>query len=157
ASASMTAGVRGKALRLDFDFAKTAGYAFVRRDLPLQLPDNYEISFYLRGNAPANNLEVKLTDASSDNVWWFERKNFEIPGEWKRITIKKRQIAFAWGPTQDRTLRKSDKIEFVISAGRGGGSGSIEIDDLQLRELPPPPAHWPQPLANASSALPGFE
>ena len=140
-------------MRLDFDFGKSAGYAFVRRKLPLDLPENFEISFRLRANAPVNNFEVKLADASGDNVWWFERKDFEFPSEWRRIKIKKRQIAFAWGPTQDRSLRRIDSLEFVVGAGRGGGNGSIEIDDLRFRELPPPPTHFPPLSATASSSL----
>ena len=131
--------MHGGALKLDFDFKKTAGYAYVRRELPLDLPENFELTFNLRASAPVNNLEVKLTDASGDNVWWFDRRDFEFPRDWQRIRIKKRQISFAWGPIKDKSLRHTDKIEFVVSAGRGGGNGSIEIDDLQLRELPPRP------------------
>ena len=149
--------MHGHALRLDFDFGRSAGYAFVRRKLPLDLPENYEISFNLRANAPVNNFEVKLADASGDNVWWFERRDFEFPSEWRRIKIKKRQIAFAWGPTQDRTLRRIDSLEFVVAAGRGGGAGSIEIDDLRFRELPPPPTHFPPLGATASSSLSGAD
>jgi hypothetical protein len=157
ASARPTAGVHGHALRLDFDFGRSAGYAFVHRKLPLDLPENYEISFNLRADAPVNNFEVKLADASGDNVWWFERRDFEFPSEWRRIKIKKRQIAFAWGPTQDRTLRRIDSLEFVVAAGRGGGAGSIEIDDLRFRELPPPPTHFPPLGATASSSLSGAD
>ncbi len=157
ASAGPTEGSHGRALRLDFDFGKSAGYAFVRRQLPLDLPENFEISFRLRANAPVNNFEVKLADASGDNVWWFERRDFEFPSEWRRIKIKKRQIAFAWGPTQDRSLRRTDSLEFVVGAGRGGGNGSIEIDDLRFRELPPPPTHFPPLSATASSSLSGAE
>ena len=105
-------------MRLDFDFGNSAGYAFVRRKLPLDLPENFEISFLLRANAPINNFEVKLADASGDNVWWFERHDFVFPSEWRRIKIKKRQIAFAWGPTQDRALRRVDSLEFVVAAGQ---------------------------------------
>jgi len=157
ASAESTAGLGGRALRLDFDFGKSAGYAFVRRELPLDLPENFELSFLLRANAPINNFEVKLADASGDNVWWFERRDFAFPSEWRRIKIKKRQIAFAWGPTQDRSLRRIDSLEFVVGAGRGGGNGSIEIDDLRFRELPPPPTHFPPLSATASSSLSGAE
>lgn len=157
ASAVSTAGQHGRALRLDFDLGKSAGYAFVRRELPLDLPENFEISFLLRGNAPVNNFEVKLADASGDNVWWFERKDFEFPSEWRRIKIKKRQISFAWGPTEDRSLRRIHSLEFVVGAGRGGGSGEIEIDDLEFRELPPPPTHFPALIATASSSLSGGE
>jgi hypothetical protein len=157
ASAASTTGLRGRALRLDFDLGKSAGYAFVRRKLPLDLPENYEISFNLRGNSPTNNFEVKIADASGDNVWWFQRPDFVFPSDWRRIRIKKRQIAFAWGPTEDRTLRRIDSLEFVVAAGSGGGNGSIEIDDLRFRELPPPPTHFPSLKATASSSLIGAE
>ena len=103
ASARSAAGINGRALHLDFDLGRTAGYAFVRRKLPLELPDNFEISFNLRADALPNNFEVKLVDASGDNVWWFERRDFAFPSAWRRIKIKKRQITFAWGPR--RTAR----------------------------------------------------
>ncbi|MCZ7595034.1 MAG: discoidin domain-containing protein [Hyphomicrobium sp.] len=143
----------GGALRLDFDFGRSAGYAFVHRELPLDLPENFEISFLLRANALVNNFEVKFSDASGDNVWWFERRDFEFPNEWRRIKIKKRQISFAWGPTEDRTLRRIERLEIPVGAGRGGGSGSIEIDDLRFRALPPPPTHFPPLKATATSSL----
>jgi hypothetical protein len=141
-------------LRLDFDFAGKGGYAFARRSLPLDLPDNYEISFYVRADAPANHFEFKLTDASGDNVWWFQQQNYAFPKQWQLVRIKKRQIAFAWGPTKDRNLSHADKLEFVVSAGSGGGKGSIYLRQLTIRALPPTPAVWPQPTARASSALP---
>ncbi|WP_217363486.1 discoidin domain-containing protein [Duganella dendranthematis] len=141
-------------LRLDFDFAGKGGYAFARRSLPLDLPDNYEISFYVRADAPANHFEFKLTDASGDNVWWFQQQNYAFPKQWQLVRVKKRQIAFAWGPTKDRNLSHADKLEFVVSAGSGGGKGSIYLRQLTIRALPPTPAVWPQPTARASSALP---
>ncbi|TFW13929.1 discoidin domain-containing protein [Duganella callida] len=138
-------------LRLDFDFAGRGGYAFVRRSLPLDLPENYEISFYVRAEAPDNHFEFKLTDASGDNVWWFQQQNYVFPKEWQLVRIKKRQIAFAWGPAKDRNLTHADRVEFVVSAGNGGGKGSVYIRQLSIRELPPPPAAWPQPVASASA------
>ena len=45
----------------------------------------------------------------------------------------------------------------MVGAGRGGGNGSIEIDDLRFRELPPPPTHFPPLSATASSSLSGAE
>jgi hypothetical protein len=141
-------------LRLDFDFAGRGGYAFVRRSLPLDLPDNYEISFYVRADAPANHFEFKLTDASGDNVWWLQQQNYVFPKQWQLVRIKKRQILFAWGPAKDHNLRHADKIEFVVSAGSGGGSGAIYIRDLAIRALPPAPVVWPAVKASASTAVP---
>ena len=148
ASAEPDDGIDGHALRLNFDFGNVAGYAFARRKLPLDLPKNYELSFYLRADAPVNNFQVKLADASGDNVWWFERPDFEFPSAWRLIKIKKRQITFAWGSTQDHTLRHSGSVEFVIAAGRGGGKGSVEIAGLRLRELPPDPVQFPTLASN---------
>jgi hypothetical protein len=148
-------GIDGRALQLDFDLAGTAGYALADRALPLDLPANYEISFYVRADAPVNNFQFKLTDAGGDNVWWFNRPNFTFPREWREIRIRKRQIEFAWGPTTDRTLSHAARLEFVVAAGRGGGAGSVQFSRLAVRELPPVPAIWPMPAARASSDRPG--
>lgn len=150
-----SAGAADGGLRLDFDFAGKGGYAFVRRALPLDLPENYEISFYVRADAPVNHFEFKLTDASGDNVWWFPQQNYTFPKEWRQVRIKKRQVLFAWGPTKDRVLTHADRIEFVVSAGAGGGKGSIYLRGLTIRELPPVPDSWPKPVASASSQQPG--
>lgn len=143
------------ALRLDFDLGGTAGYAIARRALPLDLPENYAITFWIRADAPVNDLQVKLIDASGDNVWWYRRPNFTFPREWQPITIKKRQIEFAWGPAQDRTLRHAAAIEIAIAAGSGGGRGSVYLGDLSFQELPPAPGAWPPPIVRASSSQPG--
>ena len=157
ASIASAEGPHGPAMRLDFDLAGTAGYAIARRALPLGLPPNYEISFYLRADAPVNNFQFKLVDASGDNVWWFNRPNVAFPREWQLVTIEKRQIAFAWGPTKDRTLTHVAAIEFVVSAGRGGGRGSVYLSELRLRELPSEsiaPAVTVQPPSQMSVAQP---
>lgn len=140
------ASADGGAMRLDFDFDGKGGYAFARRDLPLDLPDNYEISFYIKADAAINHFEFKLTDASGDNVWWYPQQNYAFPKEWQLVRIKKRHILFAWGPVKDKTLRHADKVEFVVSAGSGGGKGSIWVRDLTFRELPPVPSSWPKPV-----------
>jgi hypothetical protein len=148
------ASVPGPALRLDFDLGGTAGYAGARRTLSFDLPANYELSFDLRAEAPVNDFQFKLADASGENVWWYQVKDFDFPVAWRHIRIKKRQIDFAWGPTSERTLRHAASVEFIVRAGRGGGSGSLYIANLALRELPPP--HPPSPpIASASSSLAG--
>jgi len=150
-------GLTGLALRLDFDLAGTAGYALAARPLSLDLPDNYELAFDLRGTALVNDFQVKLVDDSGENVWWYRRQNFEFPRQWEHISIKQRQVDFAWGPTQQRTLRHVARIEFVVAAGAGGGAGSIYISGLTLRERPPQPTSWDAPAVEASSSLPGGE
>ena len=148
------ASAPGPALRLDFDLGGTAGYAGAQRALPFDLPANYEISFDLRAEAQVNDFQFKLADASGENVWWYQLKNYDFPAAWRHIRIKKRQIEFAWGPTSDRALRHAASVEFVVHTGRGGGSGSLYIANVALRELPPPHPP-PPPAASASSSLAG--
>ncbi|NJC42634.1 hypothetical protein GGQ87_002929 [Brevundimonas alba] len=147
---SSVAGRDGKAMRLAYDFNGRSGYAFAARAIDLDVPDNYEISFWLRGEMAPNTLEIKFVDASGDNVHWRQIRGFRANAEWTRYTIKKRQIAWAWGPNPDRTFRGAERIEFVVTAGEGG-RGWIEIDQLELRELPPEPSVPPRPLASATS------
>ena len=119
------------ALRLDFDFHGGAGYAVAHKALDLDLPANWEISFRIRGEAPVNNLELKLIDPSGQNVWWINRKNFQIPRDWREVRTKKRQIEFAWGPVGGGEMKKVAAIEFAITAGTGG-KGTVWIDDLKF-------------------------
>lgn len=129
-------GFQGKALRLDFDFHGGAGYAVAQKKIPIELPENWEISFRVRGEAPVNNLEVKLVDPSGENVWWVNQRNYTFPREWTRFRIKKRHLEFAWGPVREKELRRAASLEFAITAGTGG-KGSVLLDELTLTELPP--------------------
>jgi F5/8 type C domain len=156
ASVHSAKGVEGNALVLEFNLANTAGYAAATRQLPTTLPDDYEISFWMRAEAGRNNFEVKFVDASGDNVWWYRRANYQFSGDWQQVRIKRRQIDFAWGTTTDRTLRQFRSIEFVLSAGDEGGHGSLWFDRLSLKPLRPARA-VPAPTARASSAASGAD
>src|SRR5690606_21350736 len=81
AQVSQVEGLQGRALRLDYDFGEVSGYAFAARPLIIDPPENYEISFWVRGTGPANTFEVKFTDASADNVHWRQTTRWEAPGE----------------------------------------------------------------------------
>ena len=146
---SSVAGHDGQAMRLDYDFNGRSGYAFAARAIDLRVPENYEISFWLRGEIQPNTLEIKFVDASGENVHWRRIEKFTAPDGWTRYVIKKRQIIWAWGPEPDRIFRGAARIEFVITAGEGG-KGFIEVDQLELRELPPEPSVAPRPLAEAT-------
>ncbi len=146
-------GERGRGLRLDFAFTG-GGYAVARKAFDLNLPENYAISFRLRGEAPVNHLEFKLIDDTGENVWWFVQRDMEFPADWRLVTIKKRKISFAWGPAGGGEIRHAASIEFAITAG-SGGEGTVWIDDLTLTPLPPPGATPPPLVAGASSARPG--
>ncbi|MDZ7288550.1 MAG: discoidin domain-containing protein [candidate division KSB1 bacterium] len=146
-------GHSGNAMALDFEFHGGSGYAIAQKRLPLNLPENYKFTFYLRGETPVNNFEFKLLD-SLENVYWIKQLNIDYPRQWTKKTIKKRHITFAWGPSGGE-IRKVDRIEFVVSAGTGG-KGKIFIDDFNLVPMEEvEKSAITKPEVKVSSAKPG--
>ena len=150
-------GHRGRGMRLDVDFQGGGGYAVVRRAVPIDYPENFEFAFWVRGDIPPNNLEFKLVDASGENVWWVNRRDFRFPERWTQVVLKRRHIGFAWGPLQDHALRRTATLEIAITAGQGG-RGSVWLDELTFtpREAVRPYAGTPRvtvtPAGAASTA-----
>jgi hypothetical protein len=131
-------GQHGKAVCLDFDFNGVSGGATLQKTVPIDWPDNFMLSFDLRGSMPANDLQVKLIDDSGDNVWWYRREAFVPTANWQTIEVRRHQVEFAWGPGADRMLRHTAKLAFTVYAGHGG-KGELCLDNLRLQALPPEP------------------
>jgi hypothetical protein len=146
-------GYRGRGMCMEVDFRGGAGYAIARKKLSLTLPANYQFSFRLRGDIPANNLEFKLVDPSGENVWWVNRRGFEFPHGWQLLRIKKRHLEFAWGPAGGGEAKNVGSLEIVVTAG-SGGKGTVCVDDLTFTELPIKTDDRP-PEVRATSALSG--
>lgn len=149
---SVDKGLTGNAIRFDYDFTKGTGYGGIQKFFPIDLPENYEFTFYFKAESPDNNFEIKFIDSTGNNVWWVNNRNYDFPEDWKKIRIKKRHISFAWGPTSDQNLKRIDRIEFTI-ASYVGGKGTIWIDDLKFEPLPPEQQSYPIPTITTSSSV----
>ena len=143
------AGEHGKALRMNVTFAHGTGYAVARRAVSLDLPADYVFRMRMRADIPTNHLEFKLVDSTGNNVWWYVRRDFEYPREWKTLSTRKRQIRFAWGPAGGGELRHVAFIEIAVTAGEGG-TGSVWLDDMTLEPLAAD-STMPKIVAKASS------
>jgi len=134
-------------IRVDFDFHNRGGYAITRIDKKIELPENFELAFRMKADAPRNTLEIKFVQG--ENVWWTTRRELDFPNEWRRFSIKKRQLEFAWGPIGPSPLPKTiDAIEIVVTAGTGG-KGTVWLDDVEIAPLDtvtgdPPPFALPK-------------
>lgn len=145
---SQVQGPRGKALRMDFDFAGGGGFVVVRRLCPLRLTADYAVTFDIRGSAPANKFEMKLIDASGHNVWWRQYDVFPWPAHWQPLRIDSGDIKFAWGPAGGGCIERIGAIEFVIAAG-AGGKGYACIHDLRIEDVTY--RHVPTVLASSAT------
>lgn len=129
-------GQTGTCARLDYDFSRGSGYAIIRKQFELPLPENYRISYSVRGEGPRNTMEFKLVDPSGDNVWWVNTRDYEWPREWTKITMPKRKIGFAWGPAGAGVpLKTVGFIEIVVTSS-SGGKGAVWLDQLEFEALP---------------------
>ncbi len=141
-------------LCLDYDFNGVSGYAVMQRELPVDWPQHFDLRLRFKGAGAVNDMQMKLVDASGDNVWWINRPAFVLPTKLTEMKLRRRHIDFAWGPTADRTLKKTRTIEFVIAAGQNegsGGRGSLCIARLDLAERAPDPSPWPEPKQRTRS------
>lgn len=124
----------GKALCMCVDFQGHSGYAVASWDETINLPEDYEFTFYIKGTLPLNTLEFKLLDEHG-NVYWKKFPDLKITGDWRKLTARKSQIHFAFGPGGGAgELQKVAKIEFAVSTGNGG-SGGLLIADLCITDL----------------------
>ncbi|MEY1639288.1 discoidin domain-containing protein [Tenuifilum osseticum] len=139
-------GLSGKSICITYNFAKGTGYCGIQKLFPINLPDNYEITFYIKAESPSNNFEIKFIDSTGNNVWWVNNRNYNFPTNWQKVRVKPRHISFAWGPTTDTRFRRIDRIEFTV-ASFVGGSGKIWIDSLTFKALPPISNEYPAPTA----------
>lgn len=87
----------GKCISFDVNFTLGSGYGGVYELVDVELPQNYQLTFWVKAkDIPSNNFEIKLVDLSGDNVWWMNKKGFDFPGEWTKITVHKRNLNFGW-------------------------------------------------------------
>jgi hypothetical protein len=143
---------RVPALRMDFDFKGAGGFVVARRALSRSMPEEYAVTFRLRGSGPVNNLELKLVDATGQNVWRHVQKDLRLPARWTRVTVHSRDIEFAWGPSSGGRLSTLGSMELAIVAGEGG-RGTLWVADVQIEDCTPKEA----PRVTASSTLAEFE
>src|SRR5882757_1840373 len=143
---------RVPALQMDYDFKGGGGFVVARRALVRSMPEQYAVKFRLRGRGALNHLELKLVDATGQNVWRHVQKDLRLPQRWTRMRVDSRDIDFAWGPSSGGRLSDLSSMEFAIVAGEGG-KGTVWIADVEIEDCSPAEA----PNAWGSSSLPDFE
>ena len=102
--------------------------------MDIELPDNYRLSFRVRGDTAPNTLEIKFIDPSGENVWWVRRVAWEFPREWAEVVADKRNMS-SWGPSANHVLTKIGAIEVTVTAAAGGNVRPLP------RKLPSHPPH----------------
>jgi hypothetical protein len=143
-------GPGGAALALEFDFKGGGGFVVARKVVTRPMPESWSLTFAISGEGPPNRLELKLVDPSGRNVWLRAWDTFEVPAEWQTLTVRDRDVAFAWGPAGGGSLQQLGAIEIAVVAGPGG-AGTLRIADLRLEDR----TYRGTPKVGASSASAG--
>ncbi len=117
----------GSAMRLDFDFPAAAATRSRARTFDLELPENYAL------HVPASAARRRPNTSSSSSSTRPARTcggtcgaTSQFPRDWQTLTIKKRQIQFAWGPAGGGEIRDVAAIEIAITAGSGGSGHGLD-------------------------------
>jgi len=133
-------------LCLAYDFHSVSGYAVMRRSLPADWPRAFALRVRMKGRGGVNDFQIKLVDASGDNVWWVSRPGYALPRALTDVTFKSRHFSFAWGPSADKALTHTEALELAVAAGRDRGKGALCIAELLLQEREADPPIWPEPV-----------
>lgn len=121
----------GPGLRLDYDFQGGGGFVVARCEVPLDFAESWELRLFVRGEGPANTLEVKLVDGPGTSVWRFKRERFTASRDWEELVVPSREVEFAWGPAGGGSIAKAAAIEIAVVAGPGG-RGFLELADFRI-------------------------
>jgi F5/8 type C domain len=148
-STATAAGI--SSLKMDFDFKGGAGFVVARQAHRRRMPEEFAMTFRLRGTGAVNHLELKLVDATGQNVWRHVQKDLRPPPRWKRMNVDSQDIEFAWGPSSGGRVQELGSVEIAIVAGEGG-RGTWWIADLTIEDRTPTRA----PTIKASTAQPDF-
>jgi hypothetical protein len=94
----------------------------------------------LQGHAPVNHFEVKLVDATGQNVWRWSLRDCVMSESGVELSIASHDFEFAWGPAGGGSITELGAIEFAIVAKDGGAGfamlSGIELEDHDL-DAPP--------------------
>jgi hypothetical protein len=131
ASLSVEQTAAGSVLRFDYSLAGEGSWVIARRELTADLPHHFAAVMRLRGEAPANDLQLKLVDPSGANVWWWRRRDFAFPPTIERVVLRRANLEFAWGPLSGGDPERIGAVEIAV-AGSAPGSGVLWIESARI-------------------------
>lgn len=98
------------------------------------LPENFAISFEIRGTTNRGRLECKIVTDGGSGVWWYVDEKFSLKDGWQSLHLRKRDFQYAWGASRE-DLSSFTQIELVFTA-EGASSGELEFQKLSSASLP---------------------
>lgn len=152
---STTTGHSNMALQLNYSLGSSAWVQTYKNYQYIDLAAEYAIRFRYRGTGTAEELVIKFKDADGD-TFQYSLGNVTNASSWATATVKLTDftcetVHSTGNQTMDWSQVKS--LEFVINdKGEVGGSGTVEIDQIEKRRQGPIPV-----LALPAGNLQNFE
>lgn len=118
------------ALRVDFTVPHGRAWAVVRRALSFEFPDDYTLSYRVRGPAQAQ-LQVRVHGRPEWTSWTANARDSIVAAVWDTVRFQPRHLE----PAAVAAARPDSVmfVDFVIVPG-AAGTGTLWIDDLMLEE-----------------------
>ncbi len=123
-------GYKGKGVRIDFDLTKDH-WVEIGRKAEIKLDNIHEFSWFLKGNGNGNVFEIKFVDEDGTTFGTKLPISGIKEGEWKKITLSKRDLHYMWGG--NKSLDKVQSFHLAVSRGLAK-KGYIIIDEFGYSE-----------------------
>ncbi|MDD2236588.1 MAG: hypothetical protein PHG65_05225, partial [Kiritimatiellae bacterium] len=104
------------------------------REIPLTLPERFELRVRLQFSEPENHVEFKLIDPRG-NTFMKKWYRFGSVGLWQDLVIDQAELIRMWGPDTNVDLKELKTIEFGVSGA--DYAGTILLSGMEIIPLPP--------------------
>ena len=140
ANALVTEGDQDRAVQLKYKFSGSSGYAQLTKDFSLyDMGEIYtpgsEFVFHYRATGPINRLKLLLTDTDGDQAYHLFEDATSSPS-WNRIELTLSSFTVVSpapaGGNGIFDFYRVKQIDFPIERSHSGGSGTLDIDKLEL-------------------------
>lgn len=143
-SLSNEIGIKGNCLKMDYSIDESKHWGGILKSYTnVNVPENYSLTFYVKGDGKTNNLELILIDKNGNNylkVW----NNLVLSTNWQKISSTAEDTLFQRGPEAFSKLSKLEKV--LISVYKESPiTGFIIFDELSIEPSKPVDTDWIKP------------
>ncbi len=118
------------ALKLDYHLTPTGHWVAGEKAFAVELPDDFAVTFEVRGGGDQAALEFKLTTPSGA-VFGKTLPNYTALPKWTKVTLEKAELNYLWGGDRNDGVKQVRTLGLAVS-GQGECKGWVGIRGLKI-------------------------